>query len=87
MDRNSTGPGSYILAGLAVLVGIVVIVGGFAWLISIHGVDAGHVAIVKEGGPFDGRNLKEVRGTGIERHAHRRVQPPVQPARHAARSH
>jgi hypothetical protein len=64
MDRNSTGPGSYILAGLAVLVGIVVIVGGFAWLISIHGVDAGHVAIVKEGGPFDGRNLKEVRQPG-----------------------
>lgn len=35
-----------------------------AWAFSFKGVDQGHVAVVKEGGPFDGRGVKEVRQPG-----------------------
>jgi regulator of protease activity HflC (stomatin/prohibitin superfamily) len=56
--------GATVLGVLLVIVlGFLVIAGG-AWLFSFHGVDPGHVAIVKEGGPFDGRSLKEVRQPG-----------------------
>jgi hypothetical protein len=58
-----------ILAGVvAVIVALVAIVGGFAFLISFKGVDSGEICVVKEGGPFDGRDVKEVRdpGSGVK---------------------
>lgn len=40
------------------------IIAGIAWVFSFHGVDSGEIAIVREGGPFDGRNIIEVRQPG-----------------------
>lgn len=50
-----------VAAGLA---GFVVLIAGGAWLFSIKGTDAGQVCVVREGGPFDGRDIKEVRQPG-----------------------
>jgi regulator of protease activity HflC (stomatin/prohibitin superfamily) len=47
---------AYVAIGFAALILIVVF---FAFMGSFKGVDAGHIAFVKEGGPFDGRNIKK----------------------------
>lgn len=49
---------------VVVVVGVIALIGAAAWLFSFHGVDQGNVAIVREGGPFDGRGIKEVRQPG-----------------------
>lgn len=64
-DRSpSSGAVATILGGVAVIVGIFVVIAAAAWLFSIKGVDSGEIAFVREGGPFDGRNVTEVRQPG-----------------------
>lgn len=67
MDE-SAGPGAWIVGFLACVALIFVVIAGGAWLLSFHGVDAGEICVVKEGGPFDGRDVKEVRqpGSGVK---------------------
>src|SRR4051794_12969707 len=55
---------SMVAAGIAVIILLFVGIGFAAWLFSFRGVDSGEVAIVREGGPFDGRAIKEVRQPG-----------------------
>lgn len=60
----SPGPFAWALglvAGVAVL--LAVIAAG-AYAISFKGTDSGTVCVVREGGPFDGRAIKEVRQPG-----------------------
>ena len=53
------------LAGtVAVIALIFIVVAGGAWLFSIKGTDPGEICMVREGGPFDGRDFKEVREPG-----------------------
>jgi regulator of protease activity HflC (stomatin/prohibitin superfamily) len=67
LNRLKDQSGQATAGVIGVLLVIVCIFGAFAlgaWLFSFHGVDAGHVAIIKQGGPFDGRSLSEVRQPG-----------------------
>ena len=68
MNRLREERGEGAIAGLFGIVGIIIVVflfiGAAAWLFSFHGVGPGEVAIVKEGGPFDGRDVKEIRQPG-----------------------
>jgi regulator of protease activity HflC (stomatin/prohibitin superfamily) len=64
MDDNSPGPLGYFIAFVLVIVAFVALIAGGAWLFSIKGVDSGEIAFVREGGPFDGRNVTEVRQPG-----------------------
>lgn len=63
-SRNSPGIGGVLGAVIALLVGAFVVVSLFAFLFSIKGVDAGQACIIREGGPFDGRDIKAVRQPG-----------------------
>lgn len=59
--------GEFIGGAIALIVGIVVLffaIAAFGWMISFKGVDSGEIAFVREGGPFDGRNVTEVRQPG-----------------------
>lgn len=57
--------GGWLAAGTALLVvGVIAVVVIFGFLFSFHGVDSGSIAFVREGGPFDGRNVTEVRQPG-----------------------
>jgi len=56
--------GGLALAGAVALAGLVAVVGLGAYVLSIKGTDAGTVCVVREGGPFDGRDVKEVRQPG-----------------------
>jgi len=46
------------LGGLALVIGVVIV---FGWLASFKAVPPDQVCVVQEGGPFDGRDVKEVR--------------------------
>lgn len=61
---STTSPGRVVgyIAGAIVLLVFAVL--GIGACNSFKSVDPGHVAIVKEGGPFDGRALKSVREPG-----------------------
>lgn len=58
------GPGALGITAVVALVGLVVVIAGGAWLFSIKGTDAGTVCVVREGGPFDGRDISDVRQPG-----------------------
>ena len=58
------GAGSLLAAAAALLVGLILVVSIGAFVFSIKGTDAGQVCVVREGGPFDGRDIKEVRQPG-----------------------
>lgn len=60
-DRSLLGG---VLALVLLIVGVVALIAAGAWLFSIKGVDSGEIAFVREGGPFDGRNVTEVRQPG-----------------------
>jgi regulator of protease activity HflC (stomatin/prohibitin superfamily) len=55
-----------LFAGAAVLAVVALIVLG-GWLFAFKGVPPGQVCVVQEGGPFDGRKVKEIRqpGSGV----------------------
>lgn len=57
--------GGWLAAGIALVVGaVIVVVVVIAFMVSFKGVDSGEIAFVREGGPFDGRNVTEVRQPG-----------------------
>ena len=56
--------GALLAAGLAAVVALVCVVAAGAHAISFKGTDSGTVCVVREGGPFDGRDIKEVRQPG-----------------------
>lgn len=62
--NDEPGAGTYLAGFVALVLIVFVVIGGAAWLFSIKGVDAGKICVVKEGGPFDGRDVKEVRQPG-----------------------
>lgn len=64
MNNDSPGMGTYLIGGIVILVAAFAGISGLAWLFSIKGVDSGEICVVREGGPFDGRNVKEVRQPG-----------------------
>jgi hypothetical protein len=63
MDSGSGG-GAVFLAVIFGVVALVAAIAGGAWLFSIKGTDSGEICVVREGGPFDGRDIKEVRQPG-----------------------
>jgi hypothetical protein len=63
-SRWLPGPGVWGLLAVAAIIALVVVIGAGAWLFSIKGTDSGSVCVVREGGPFDGRDIKEVRQPG-----------------------
>lgn len=58
-DQN--GAGFYLLTAIVVILGIFLLIGGCAAATSFKGVEPADACVVKQGGPFDGRNIKEVR--------------------------
>ena len=62
----SRSPGllALLLAAGTAVVALVVVVSAGAYAISFKGTDSGTVCVVREGGPFDGRAVKEVRQPG-----------------------
>lgn len=61
MDSNKSSLGAYFGIALGVFLILVVFVGACASVTSFKGVEPAEACIVKEGGPFDGRSIKEVR--------------------------
>lgn len=51
----------YFLGTIACIVGFIFAVWLFAGAFSYKGVDTGEICVVKEGGPFDGRDIVEIR--------------------------
>src|SRR5436190_10546720 len=64
MRSDSPGFGGWIVGILVVIVTLFVVIAACAWLFSFRGTDSGEVCVVREGGPFDGRAVKEVRQPG-----------------------
>src|SRR3712207_1166872 len=62
--KQKFGPGTFVLLAGGAIVALVVVIAAGAWLVSIKGTDAGTVCVVREGGPFDGRDISEVRQPG-----------------------
>lgn len=64
---ESAGMSDYAILVGVVIAAIVGIVCVFGFLTSFKSVDAGEVCVIKEGGPFDGRDVKDVRqpGSGV----------------------
>lgn len=62
-SKEMSGKG-ILLAGTAIIGCIIAAVLLFNVLTSIKGTDSGEICVVKEGGPFDGRGVKEVRKPG-----------------------
>ena len=58
---NSTSPGAVALGVVATVVALFALISGLAWAFSFNGTDSGEICVVREGGPFDGRAIKEVR--------------------------
>lgn len=61
---RGASPRVLAFVGIAAVVGLVVVIAAGAWLVSFKGVDTGVVCVVREGGPFDGRDITEVRQPG-----------------------
>jgi len=57
------GPGLkvYVFGTIAVVLGLILLIGGCAAATSFKGVESSEICVVKQGGPFDGRDVKEVR--------------------------
>lgn len=62
----TTRPSPMKMVGLVAggLIALLLLIGGGATLLSIKGVDSGTICAVREGGPFDGRDIKEIRQPG-----------------------
>ena len=58
MKVTPRGAGAFVLTGVAVLVGLLIMLN---WLAAFKSVGPGVVCVVQEGGPFDGRDVAEVR--------------------------
>lgn len=60
-DSSSSGFSWGPLAVVGAIVAVVIGISFIGWLGSWHGTDSGEVCVIREGGPFDGRALKDVR--------------------------
>ena len=58
---RSRSLGAYALIALGTVLLLFVVIGGCASVSSFKGVESSEVCIVKQGGPLDGRDVKEVR--------------------------
>lgn len=64
-NKQPTSNGQTALMwAMAVLAGLVLVVGLANLMFWFKGTDAGNICVVQEGGPFDGRGIKEVRQGG-----------------------
>jgi hypothetical protein len=61
---QNRSPGSAVAGFFIIVFLIIALIAAGAWLFSFHGVDQGTVAVVREGGIFDGRGIKEIRQPG-----------------------
>lgn len=61
---TSRKPLAWAIALLGGVVALVVVVAAGSYALSFKGTDSGTVCVVREGGPFDGRAIKEVRQPG-----------------------
>lgn len=60
-SRSTTpnwGPIAGLVGGLFV---VFFVISALAWMFSFKGTDSGEVCVIREGGPFDGRAIKDVR--------------------------
>lgn len=64
MQNNSPGPIAWLVGFIGIVIAIFIVGGIFGWLTSIKGTDSGTVCVVREGGLFDGRGIKEIRQPG-----------------------
>jgi regulator of protease activity HflC (stomatin/prohibitin superfamily) len=67
--RNKNSGGGFVAGGIALtLLALVALICFIGFLGSLNGTDPGYACIVQEGGPFDGRSVKEVRqgGEGVK---------------------
>ena len=64
-SNESGQAGSEAVVGFSLLVAaVILVICGLGWMASWKGTDSGEVCVVREGGPFDGRGIKEVRQPG-----------------------
>lgn len=61
MSDSGSSTGGFFLLAIVVILGLALLVGGCSALSSFKGTESSEVCVVKEGGPFDGRDVKEVR--------------------------
>lgn len=62
--RRRIRPAGLLATGAAALVLLIAVIGAGAFVFSFKGVDSGEVCVVREGGPFDGRDVKAIRQPG-----------------------
>ncbi len=62
--RDMSSPLKIVALVAAGIGALALVIGLGATVLSIKGVDSGYVCVVREGGPFDGRAIKEVRQPG-----------------------
>ena len=62
--RGGAQPARLALIADVAIVALFAVIGAGAWLLSFRGTDAGEICAVREGGPFDGRAIKEIRQPG-----------------------
>lgn len=65
MERESS-PFAWVVIFALGVAGFIAFILFINWMTSFKSVDSGHVCVVKEGGPFDGRNLTDVRQPGTK---------------------
>lgn len=63
-ERGQADGVGMFMGFVIVVLGIFVLIGMGALLFSFKGTDSGQICVVREGGPFDGRAIKEVRQPG-----------------------
>src|SRR4051812_17862628 len=62
--RGGTGPRTVVIAAAGVILGLTVLIVGVSSLGTFKAVDPGHVCVVQQGGPLDGRRIAKVRQPG-----------------------
>jgi regulator of protease activity HflC (stomatin/prohibitin superfamily) len=62
--RGGTGPRTIVIAAFGAILGLIVLIVGVASLGTFKAVDPGHVCVVQQGGPLDGRGIAKVRQPG-----------------------
>src|SRR3954465_14089266 len=62
--QGGSRPRTGLVAVVAAIVGLFVLIFGIASLGTFKAVDPGHVCVVQQGGPLDGRGIAKVRQPG-----------------------
>jgi regulator of protease activity HflC (stomatin/prohibitin superfamily) len=63
-EQKGQATASGVVGAILLVVLVVVAVGFIGWITSFRGTSPGDVCVVVEGGPFDGRDIKEIRPGG-----------------------